>query len=74
MRDAKLLGYHGAFAVAVLCVLFVRALPYFSAPVCLAVFSMAGLLNSRGLATNRRIEMTKSVTDKSGLEGVNFEK
>lgn len=72
--DAKLLGYHGAFSVALLCALFIRALPYFSAPVCLAVFSMAGLLNSRALATRRRIEIAKTVIDKSGSEGINFEK
>lgn len=46
--SGKLLTYHSAFAVALICVLFTRALPYFSAPVCLAIFSLAGLLHDRG--------------------------
>ncbi|MGZ5029195.1 MAG: hypothetical protein ACXV8I_01175 [Methylobacter sp.] len=54
--DSSQLNYHRAFAVALICLLFVRALPYFSAPVCLAVFSLAGVLNSRArMATRRRI-------------------
>lgn len=52
--DGRLLSYHSAFAVALICVIFVRALPYFSAPVCLAVFSMAGLLDSRSRLPARR--------------------
>jgi len=39
------LNYHRAFPVLILGVLFVRALPYYSAPVCLAIFSIASVFN-----------------------------
>jgi hypothetical protein len=48
------LTYHGAFAVALICLIFVRALPYFSAPVCLAIFSLAGRLHDRRRHNERR--------------------
>lgn len=38
------LNYHISFAVVLICLIFVRGLPYFSAPVCLAVFSLVNLL------------------------------
>ena len=40
---SRFLAYHDTFAVALTCLLFTRALPYFAAPVCLALVSMAGL-------------------------------
>ncbi|MGV8933473.1 MAG: hypothetical protein ACOH1I_02570 [Gallionellaceae bacterium] len=45
--SSQLLYYHGAFAVALVCLMFARALPYFSAPACLAVFSLARLVSTR---------------------------
>jgi hypothetical protein len=39
-------AYHSAFAAVMLCMLFTRALPYFAAPVCLGIFSIAGVTQS----------------------------
>ena len=47
VRNSRIMGYHGAIAVVLVCLLFVRALPYFSAPACLAFLSIVGLLNYR---------------------------
>lgn len=46
--DGHTLGYHAALAVTLVCLLLVRALPYFSAPVCLTILSLAGVLGTRG--------------------------
>jgi hypothetical protein len=55
--DGRQLIYHGAWAVTLICLVFIRALPYFSAPVCLSVFSLAGVLATQGrLAAGRRIK------------------
>lgn len=47
VQDNRIGSYHRAIAVVLVCLLFVRALPYFSAPACLAFFSIVGLLNAR---------------------------
>jgi hypothetical protein len=47
MRDFRSQRYHAAFAVALICLLFVRVLPNFSGPACLALFSLAGVLQGR---------------------------
>jgi hypothetical protein len=43
--DPDLLTYYGALAALVLCLIFVRGLPYFSAPACLCIFSLVTLLS-----------------------------
>lgn len=45
--NGTFLTYHSAFAVALMCLLFIRALPYFSGPTCLAIFSLAGIWHER---------------------------
>jgi len=54
LPDPRSRHYHGAFAAALLCLLFVRGLPYFAGPTCLALFSMAALLHHGQSARARR--------------------
>lgn len=62
--DASYLTYHCAFAVALICLVFVRGISYFSAPACLSILSLAGLLSIRnGLSSCRYAN--KRLTDGS---------
>jgi hypothetical protein len=64
--DGCQLIYHGALAVTLICLLFIRALPYFSAPVCLAVFSLIGVLTTpRRIADERRLKSPHPTTKES---------
>jgi hypothetical protein len=64
--DIRQQNYHGALAATLICLLFVRALPYFSAPVCLAVLSLAGVLAAQGrLAVGRCIKSPHATIRKS---------
>jgi hypothetical protein len=70
LPDPRSRRYHGAFAAALLCLLFVRGLPYFAGPTCLALFAMAGLLHHgqpvRAHREQRRARSTPTLPCESG--------